>query len=38
MNARKHQLVPFDCFNKSGGIDVKMNRSVLENKLSFKIL
>ena len=32
---RKTQLVLFDQFNSFGAIDVKMNRSVLEAKLSF---
>ena len=37
-NARKTQLVSFDQCNNTGAIDVKMNRSVLEEKSFFKML
>ena len=37
-NARKTQLVLFDRSNNNGSIDVKMDGSVLELKLSFKVL
>ena len=37
-NAEKTQLVSFDQFNNSGTIDVKMDGSALEGKLSFKKL
>ena len=37
-SAWKTQLVSFDRSNYSGSIDVKMNGSVLEEKLSFKML
>ena len=37
-NAGKTQLVSFDRSNNTGGIDVKMDGSVLEEKSSFKIL
>ena len=37
-NAGKNQLVLFDGSNNTGAIDVKMDRSVLEEKLSFKVL
>ena len=37
-NAGKSQLVSFDRSNNTGAIDVKMDGSVLEEKLSFKIL
>ena len=37
-NAVKCQLVSFDWSNNTGAIDVKMNESVLEEKLSFKML
>ena len=37
-NAGKTQLVSFDRSNKNGSIDVKMDRSVLEEKLTFKML
>ena len=37
-NAGKTQLVLFDQFNNNGSIDVKMGRSVLEEKSSFKML
>ena len=37
-NARKTQLVSFDRSNNNGSIDVKMDRSVLEEKSSFKML
>ena len=36
--AGKIQLVLFDWSNKAGAIDVKMDGSALEEKLSFKIL
>ena len=36
--AGKTQLVSFDRFNNTGAIDVKMDGSVLEEHLSFKIL
>ena len=36
--AGKTQLVSFDWFNNNGSIDVKMDRSVLEEKSSFKML
>ena len=37
-NAGKIQLVSFDWSNNTGAIDVKMDGSVLEEKLSFKML
>ena len=37
-NAGKTQLVSFDRSNNNGYIDVKMDRSVLEEKSSFKVL
>ena len=37
-NAGKTQLVSFDHSNNDGSIDVKMDGSVLEEKLSFKML
>ena len=37
-NAAKAQLVSFDQSNNTGAIDVKMDRSVFEEKSSFKIL
>ena len=37
-NAGKTQLVSFDRSNNNGSIDVKMDGSVLEEKLSFKML
>ena len=37
-NAGKTQLVSFDRSNNNGSIDVKMNGSVFEEKLSFKML
>ena len=37
-NTGKTQLVSFDWSNNTGAIDVKMNGSVLEEKLSFKML
>ena len=37
-NAGKIQLVLFDWSNNTGSIDVKMDRSVLEKKSSFKML
>ena len=37
-NAGKTQLVSFDCSNNTGAVDVKIGRSVLEEKLSFKVL
>ena len=37
-NAGKTQLVLFDWSNNTGSIDVKMDGSVLEEKLSFKML
>ena len=37
-NAWKTQLVSFDLSNNNGSIDVKMDGSVLEEKLSFKML
>ena len=37
-NAGKTQLVSFDRSNNTGAIDVKMDGSVLEEKLSFKML
>ena len=37
-NAGKTQLVLFDQSNNTGAIDVKMDGSVLEEKLSFKML
>ena len=37
-NAGKTQLISFDRSNNSGGIDVKMDGSVLEEKSSFKML
>ena len=37
-NAGKTQLVLFDWFNNNGSIDVKLDGSVLEENLSFKIL
>ena len=38
VNAGKTQLVSFDRSNNNGSIDVKMDRSVLEEKSSFKVL
>ena len=37
-NAGKTQLVSFDQSNNTGAIDMKMDRSVLEEKSSFKML
>ena len=37
-NAGKTQLVSFDCSNNTGAVDVKIGWSVLEEKLSFKVL
>ena len=37
-NAGKTQLVLFDRSNSNGSIDVKMGKSTLEEKSSFKIL
>ena len=37
-NTGKTQLVLFDCSNNTGAIDVKMDGSVLQEKLPFKIL
>ena len=37
-NAGKTQLVPFDRSKNTGGIDVRMDGSVLEDKTSFKML
>ena len=37
-NAGKTQLISFDRFNNNGPIDVKTDGSVLEEKLSFKML
>ena len=37
-NAGKTQVVSFDQSNNSGAIDMKMDRSVLEEKSSFKML
>ena len=37
-NAGKTQRFSFDWSNKTGAIDVKMDRSVLEEKSSFKML
>ena len=37
-NAEKTQLVSFDPSNNKGSIDVKMDRSALEEKSSFKML
>ena len=37
-SAGKTQLVSLDQSNNTGGIDVKMDGSVLEEKLSFKML
>ena len=37
-NAWKTQLVLFDQSNNTGSIDVKMDGSVLKEKLSFKML
>ena len=37
-NAGKTQLASFDRSNNIGSIDVKMDASVLEEKLSFKML
>ena len=37
-NIGKTQLVLFDGSNNTGSIDVKMDRSVLEEKPSFKML
>ena len=37
-NTRKTQLVSFDRSNNTSAIDVKMDGSVLEEKLSFKML
>ena len=37
-NAGKTQLVSFDWSNNNGSFDVKMDGSVLEEKLSFRML
>ena len=37
-NAGKTQLVSFDWSNNNGSIDMKMDGSLLEEKLSFKML
>ena len=37
-NAGKTQLISFDLSNNTGAIDVKMDRSVLEEKSTFKML
>ena len=37
-NTEKTQLVSFDQSNNTGAIDVKMDRSVLEEKSSFKVI
>ena len=37
-SAAKTQLVSFGWSNNNGSIDVKMDGSVLEEKLSFKVL
>ena len=37
-NAGRTQLVSFDRFSNNSGIDVKMDRSVLEKNSSFKML
>ena len=37
-NAGRTQLVSFDWFSNNSGIDVKMDRSVLEKNSSFKML
>ena len=37
-NAGKTQVVLFDLSNNKGFLDVKMDRSVFEKKLSFKML
>ena len=37
-NAGKTQLVSHDCSNNTGSVDVKMDGSILEEKLSFKML
>ena len=37
-NAGKTQLVSFDWSNNNGSIDVKMGESILEEKVSFKML
>ena len=37
-NARKTQVVLFDLSNNKGFLDVKMDGSVFEKKLSFKML
>ena len=37
-NTGKSQLVSFDQSNNTGAVDVKMNGSVLEEKLSLKML
>ena len=37
-NAGKTQLVSFDWSNNTGAVDVKMEASIFEGKLSFKIL
>ena len=38
LNAEKTQLVSFDCSKNTGAIDVKMDGSVLQEKLSFEML
>ena len=38
LNAGKTQPVLFDPSNNTGAIDVKMDRSILEKKTSFKML
>ena len=37
-NSGKTQLVSFDQSNNTGAIDLKMDESVFEEKLSFKVL
>ena len=37
-NTGKTQVVSFDQFNNNGSIDVKMVRSILEEKSSFKTM
>ena len=37
-NIGKTKLVSFHQSNNTGGIDVKMDRSVLEEKSSFKVI
>ena len=37
-NTEKNQLISFDWSNNTGAIDVKIDESLLEEKLTFKML